>query len=99
MRNKRKQMDVIKKASKSRKINDAYGNYVNYLSRDLLTKLGNLNPTLKQLQLMSHTLSTVAVTQNLSFDKRLTDREICCLYWAAMGKTSRQTAELLNVQR
>ncbi len=68
-------------------------------SRDLLKNLGNDAPDIKQIELMVLILSKVAVLQDLSFNHALTDREIYCLYWAAMGKTSTQTAELLNVQR
>jgi DNA-binding CsgD family transcriptional regulator len=72
--------------------------YLNYLSIDLLDKLGNHTPQQKQIDLMHSILTKISITQHLSFDHQLTERETSCLYWAAMGKTSKETAELLQIQ-
>jgi len=72
--------------------------YINYLSIDLLEKLGNTTPAQPQIDLMHSILSKVSLTHHLSFDHKLSEREIGCLYWAAMGKTSKETAKLLDIQ-
>ncbi len=69
------------------------------LANELLVSLGNLQPSKKLIELMESLLSQVSINYSLSFDKRLTQREVTCLLLAALGKTSQQTAELLNVAR
>lgn len=63
----------------------------------ILESLGNTCPTSKQLELMESLLTQVVVTQRFRFDERLSPREALCLFWAAKGKTSQQTATLLNI--
>lgn len=72
--------------------------YVNYLAIDLLEILGNKQPDQQQIDLMENLISHVAVTHRISFDRRLTGREISCLYLSAKGKTAPETARLLGVK-
>jgi DNA-binding CsgD family transcriptional regulator len=71
---------------------------VSYLSIDLLEKLGNLEPTQKQIDIIECLLTKVLVVKKLSFNQQLTKQEASCLYWAALGKTAAETAELMNIQ-
>ncbi|HEX4046011.1 MAG TPA: helix-turn-helix transcriptional regulator [Gammaproteobacteria bacterium] len=77
---------------------DLYEQELNYLSIDLLEKLGNHKPVQKQIDLMESILSNVVVIKRLRFTRKLTEREVSCLYWAALGRTSKTTAALLNIQ-
>jgi DNA-binding CsgD family transcriptional regulator len=71
--------------------------YLNYLSLEVLEKLGNKKPTQKQIDLMTTILTNVSIVSSLVFDQQLSKCETSCLYWAAMGKTEKETAELLNI--
>lgn len=64
---------------------------------ELLNHLGNSNPAPKHIAAMEAILSSVITCQPITFDQRLSQREISCLFWAAKGKTSRETAELLRI--
>ncbi|HEX4044231.1 MAG TPA: helix-turn-helix transcriptional regulator [Gammaproteobacteria bacterium] len=70
----------------------------NYLAIELLEKCGRKNPTQKQIDLMSAVLSRITFIHKLNFNPKLTEREISCLFWAALGKTSKETAKLLALQ-
>jgi DNA-binding CsgD family transcriptional regulator len=67
------------------------------LARDLLDNLGNSNPTQKHIELMHSILGSVTLVQAIHFNEKLSQREISCLYLAAKGKTSEETAELLKI--
>lgn len=71
---------------------------LNHLTIKLLKKLGNNKPTDEHVLLLSKLITTVSVQQDLSYDHKLTEREISCLYLAAKGLTSCQTAELMGVK-
>ncbi|GEM_PF-1219954 len=73
--------------------------YLNFLSIELLEKAGNNQPTQEQIDLVESVLEKIPFFQHLSFNKKLSPREVSCLYWAAMGKTSSETAEILNIQQ
>lgn len=73
--------------------------YLNYLAIDLLAEMRNLNPTQSQINFMESLISTVAKEQQISFVKKLTNREISCLYCAAVGKSIHETAELLGIKQ
>lgn len=68
------------------------------LIREILAKLGNNKPSQKQIDLAETILYKTTINQELTFNNRLTKREISCLLLAAKGKTRQQTAELLNIQ-
>lgn len=70
---------------------------LNYLSSSLLKKLGNTKPTSKQINLLASVLTKIFVSQEIQFSQALTEREISCLFWAAMGKTSKETACVLGI--
>lgn len=67
------------------------------LAIELLQNLGNAKPLRRHIDLMDSILGQITTQQTLAFDKRLTSREISCLYLAARGKTSVATARLLNI--
>lgn len=71
---------------------------LNHLAVGILAKLGNKNPNQSQINLMTSFLSEISIQQLLTFDHRLTHREISCLLLAAKGWTAEETAELLNVK-
>lgn len=72
---------------------------INYLAIELLDLFGNDDPTQQQIDLAESMLSKVAIEQRLLFNRKLTKREIACLLLAAMGKTSLETAKLLNIKK
>ncbi len=72
--------------------------YVNYLAIELLERLGNSEPTQQQIDLMESLISRVAIDHKLSFDHRLTEREVSCLQLSAWGKTSQEAAHLLGIK-
>lgn len=71
---------------------------INYLAIEFLERLGNRNPVQSQIDLMEALISKVAIEQKLSFDNKLTNREITCLLLAAKGRTSDETAQLLGIK-
>lgn len=72
-------------------------NHLKSLAIELLAHLDNAHPTSKQVELMQSLLNNVSICHPVTFDKRLTEREITCLFLAVLGKTSQETAELLNL--
>ncbi|MCD6040032.1 MAG: autoinducer-binding domain protein [Gammaproteobacteria bacterium] len=73
--------------------------YANYMSLKIIEKLGNEEPTEAQIAFMESILTKITLIRPITFHPRLTNQEIVCLYWAALGKTSKETAALLKVQR
>ncbi|HEX4044625.1 MAG TPA: helix-turn-helix transcriptional regulator [Gammaproteobacteria bacterium] len=71
---------------------------INYLAISLLEKCGSKNPTQRQIDLMSSVLTKVTFIKEAYFNHPLTEREVGCLFWAAMGKTAKETADLLDLQ-
>lgn len=53
-------------------------------------------PTKRQFKFIRDTLFKVPVMKQLFFDNQLTTNEAICLYWAALGKSSKTTAELMK---
>lgn len=71
-----------------------------HLTSETLKEMGIHNPKKTQLKL-AQTLTQnllIAVEHQLVFDKRLTKKEISCLFWAAKGKTTLEIARLLHVE-
>jgi DNA-binding CsgD family transcriptional regulator len=68
------------------------------MSLNVLSKVGNEAPTEEQVAFMESILTKITVIRPIMFHMKLTNREMVCLYWAALGKTSGETAELLKVQ-
>ncbi len=74
-------------------------NTINFLIIKLLAQLGNNEPSKKQINLIEGLLRTTTIKQQIFFHKHLTSREVACLYLAAQGKSSFETAKLLNLQK
>lgn len=70
---------------------------LNYLAVRLLEELGNYTPNQNQIDLLERVLASSCIDRRLVFDKNLTAMEKACLFWAAKGMTSEETAELLKV--
>ncbi len=70
---------------------------------DLITRilqlLGNRSPSPKQRQLIKRLLFNITFEAKLIFDKRLAPREEECLLLAALGYSSKQTAEILSIKQ
>lgn len=71
----------------------------NYLAIGLLESLGNSNPTQQQIILIEDLLSMVTIKHKFNFTAKLNGKEIACLYWAAHGKSSKETAALLHINQ
>ena len=72
-------------------------NIYNYMSLYILEYLGNKSPEDKQVNFIEALLSTTLIRKPVSFDERLTAREQTCLFLSALGKTSKETAKILNI--
>jgi DNA-binding CsgD family transcriptional regulator len=68
------------------------------MARDYLHYLGNKRPKAEQLTAMQNLLCRVWVRRAVLFDPCLTKREKQCLYYAALGKKVKETAELIGVK-
>jgi DNA-binding NarL/FixJ family response regulator len=68
-----------------------------FVIKKLLVKLGNKNPNYKQLKLAESLLLKTNITKELTFNPKLTSRELCCLLLASLGKRVKETANLLEV--
>jgi DNA-binding NarL/FixJ family response regulator len=73
---------------------------LNFISRQLLLKLGNANPKARQLRVMRTFLSTIVfpVEKTLMFDNKLTSREVACLLLASQGLTASAIANFMNIE-
>jgi DNA-binding NarL/FixJ family response regulator len=74
-------------------------NPFNYLAIGLLESLGNSKPTQQQITLTEELLSMVSIQHKINFSDKLNNKEIACLYWAAYGKSSKETADLLHIKQ
>ncbi len=70
---------------------------LNYLAIRLLEELGNYAPSQQQIDLLEQVLSSTTIDRRLTFEKSLTVMEKACLYWAAKGMTTEETAGLLKI--
>jgi DNA-binding CsgD family transcriptional regulator len=70
---------------------------MNLVSINFLEKIGITDPPQEAINFIEATFSHICVTQNILFDVRLNEKEKKCLYWAAKGKTTEETAEIMNV--
>ena len=71
---------------------------LNYLAIELLERLGNIEPTEFQIEIIESILSQV-VPRWRGFDQGLTLIEIISILLAAKGKTSQEIADLLNISQ
>lgn len=74
-------------------------NEYNYLAIRMLERIGIIDPTQEQIDIVEEVVSTTSINLKLIFDRNLTKKETACLYWAAQGKSSRATADLLGVSQ
>lgn len=74
-------------------------NQFNYLSIQLLEQMGNLAPSQSQIDLVENLLISSTIDVKLKFNRQLNGKELACLYWAAKGKSSGETATLLNLSQ
>jgi len=64
---------------------------------ELLKYFGNLHPTKQQIETIIFILNSFITTNSVHFHSKLSSREISCLFWAAMGMTSDETATVLKI--
>ncbi|HEX4045424.1 MAG TPA: helix-turn-helix transcriptional regulator [Gammaproteobacteria bacterium] len=72
--------------------------FINYLAIDLLEKCGSQSPTQRQIDLMSALLTKITFIKQANFNHQLSEREVACLFWAAMGKSTKETSDLLALE-
>ncbi|MCD6039431.1 MAG: autoinducer-binding domain protein [Gammaproteobacteria bacterium] len=72
--------------------------YKQQLTKYLLKQLGNPNPSEKHTEFAEKLLLRTAVNRQLTFNTKLTDSEICCLYWAAQGYSAGHTALVMGTK-
>lgn len=68
---------------------DRRSNEFNYLSIQLLEHIGVIDPTQEQIDLVEGLIATSSINMSQMFNQQLTQKEIACLSWAALGKSSR----------
>jgi DNA-binding CsgD family transcriptional regulator len=68
---------------------------VRSMARELLGCLYVSSPSCKQLEIATSFISDVIIEDKFFVDPRLRKNEAACLYWAAQGKSSAETASLL----
>ena len=74
--------------------------YYNFLAIRLLEFIGNDSPTQEQIDIVEQVIaSSNSLRINLNCSDKLNDKEIACLYWAAQGKSSAQTAKILKMSK
>jgi DNA-binding CsgD family transcriptional regulator len=74
--------------------------YYNYLAIRLLEFMGNDSPTQEQINIIEEVIASSNASRiNLTFSSKLNDKEIACLYWAAQGKSSAQTAKIMRMSK
>lgn len=74
-------------------------NQFNYLAIQLLERIGILDPSQEQIDLIEELLARPLARGQLHFNHGLNSQEIACLYWAARGKSSKETAKLIDLNR
>ena len=72
-------------------------NFFNYLSLNVLDYIGNDSPSNEQVLFVENLLSTMLIKKTILLDERLTPREKTCLFYAALGETTSQTAKLMCI--
>lgn len=71
-----------------------------HLTTETLGEMGIIRPTKKQIKIIELFTQRIlfSVAHHLAFNKKLSQKEISCLFWAANGKTTYEMAKLLNVE-
>lgn len=70
---------------------------VNFMSIELLSRLGIDTPTERQINIIESLLSSSVICRPVFFNERLNEKENLCLLLAAQGKSSKETALLLEL--
>lgn len=78
---------------------DNIGKEPSFLAIDLLKFFGNSIPSKKQIELMVSLLNKEVLVRKLVFDKKLSKREITCLYLIAQGKNIDEAANIMKISR
>lgn len=68
----------------------------NYLAVTVLKHIGMTDPSQRVIDVMESALSHVVVNQQVLFETRLNQKESTCLFLAAKGKTTVETAKIMN---
>lgn len=71
----------------------------NYLAVQLLDKVGITDPSQQQIDIIENIITVCGIQVRLGFNKVLNKKEIACLYLAANGNSSQQTAEILSISQ
>jgi DNA-binding CsgD family transcriptional regulator len=69
------------------------------IAKKYLRDFGNYNPDTEQISKVESLLNNSFVKCRIFFHDQLTKQEINCLMLAAHGKTSQETAALLNISK
>lgn len=69
------------------------------LAGKLLEQITNTKMQRKRIDIIKTLLSTATIKHSLEFDSKLTHQEMVCLFYAAKGKTSSETATLLGIKK
>ena len=68
----------------------------NFLAIKILEKVGVAEPSEQAINVLEAALSHAVIKSNVIYDYRLKMKERACLFWAAKGKTIKETAEIMN---
>ncbi len=70
---------------------------VNELALQLLNEFEISNPTLNQIKTAQSFILNVIYEGKFYVNSHLSRKEILCLYWAAMGKSTQEIGEILHL--
>lgn len=70
---------------------------VNFLAISLLDHVGVTMPSQAVIDVMESVLSHTVIKKNIVFNQCLDKKECVCLFWAAKGKTTEETAKIMNM--
>lgn len=70
---------------------------INYMAIELLEQFHIYEPTQVQIDMVESFIRKVILDGRFIFDNKLNQREVDCLYWAAKGKSSKETANILCI--
>lgn len=73
--------------------------FFNIMAKKYLRELGNYDPQPEHFSKMESLLENTFIERRIHLEDRLTSKEKICLLLAAHGKTSIQTAIILNISK
>ncbi|MEM1244475.1 MAG: helix-turn-helix transcriptional regulator [Pseudomonadota bacterium] len=68
---------------------------LNYYAIELLAQLDNLEPTEAEIAKVEKLLNLLFLKRQMIFHSKLGLSEVKCLHYAALGKTSKETAQIM----